>query len=67
MLMNSLAKYSFEGWKAALRLKGGNEKAVMEHIGIVEMIKKGDEEGAKKTMRDHMLESIRRLKKDGLE
>ena len=67
MLMNSLAKYSFEGWKAALRVEGRNEGAVIEHIGIVEMLKKGDEEGAKKAMRDHMLESIRRLKGEGLE
>jgi GntR family transcriptional repressor for pyruvate dehydrogenase complex len=67
MLMNSLAKYSFEGWKAALRVEGRNEKAVIEHTGIVEMIKRGDKKGAKKAMRDHMLESISRLKKEGLE
>lgn len=67
MLMNSLARISFQGWKAAIRVKGRNETAVQEHAQLVRMLAKGDEEGARSAMREHMLESIRMLKEQGLD
>jgi len=66
MLMNSLAKISFEGWKAALRVQGRNESAVSEHAEILRIISKRDEDGARTAMHEHMLASIRMLKEQGL-
>lgn len=67
MLMHSLAKISFQGWKAALRVKGRNETACREHIELVGLLAKGDEKGSRKTMREHMLGSIKLLKEQGLD
>ena len=67
MLINSLARVSFQGWKAAIRVKGRNETAVQEHAQLVTMLAKRDEEGARAAMREHMLESIRILKEQGLD
>lgn len=67
MLMNLLARISFHGWKAAMRVKGRNESAVEEHGRLVRMLAKRDEDGARTAMRKHMLESIRILKEQGLD
>jgi len=66
MLMNSLAKISFYGWKAALRVEGRNESAVQEHTQLLSFLAKHDEDGARTSMREHMLHSIQLLKKQGL-
>ena len=67
MLMNSLAKISFYGWKAALRVEGRNESAVQEHTQLLNFLAKRDEDGARTAMREHMLRSIQLLKKQGLD
>jgi len=67
MLMNSLAKISFYGWKAALRVEGRNESAVQEHTQLLSFLAKRDEDGARTSMRKHMLHSIQLLKKQGLD
>lgn len=67
MLMNSLAKISFHGWKAALRVEGRNESAVQEHTQLLNFLAKRDEDGARTAMREHMLRSIQLLKKQGLD
>jgi GntR family transcriptional repressor for pyruvate dehydrogenase complex len=67
MLMNSLAKISFHGWKAALRVEGRNETAVQEHTQLLNFLAKRDEDGARTAMREHMLRSIQLLKKQGLD
>ena len=64
MVLNSIARISFHGWKAALRVKGRSESAVKEHTLLLRMLSKGDENGARIAMRDHMLESIRLLKEE---
>jgi DNA-binding FadR family transcriptional regulator len=66
MLMNSLAKISFEGWKAALRVEGRNQSAVREHSELVKILARGDEAAARKAMREHMLASMQMLKTKGL-
>ena len=66
MLFNSIARISFHGWKAAIRMEGRNESAVREHTQLVEKLAHKDEKGARKAMRDHMLESIRMLEEQGL-
>jgi GntR family transcriptional repressor for pyruvate dehydrogenase complex len=67
MLMNSLAKISFHGWKAALRVEGRNESAVQEHTQLLNFLAKRDEDGARTAMREHMLRSIQLLKEQGLD
>ena len=64
MVLSSIARISFHGWKAAIRVKGRNESAVKEHTLLLRMLSKGDEDGARIAMRDHMLESIRLLKEE---
>jgi GntR family transcriptional repressor for pyruvate dehydrogenase complex len=66
MLMNSLARISFHGWKAALRVKGRNDSAVQEHAQILGFLAKHDEAGSRNAMREHMLRSIQLLKEQGL-
>ena len=67
MLMNSLSKISFHGWKASLRVEGRNESAVQEHAQILSFLARRDEDGARTAMREHMLCSIQLLKKQGLD
>jgi len=62
MLFNSIAKISFHGWKAAIRVKGRNQSAVMEHKKLLNMLVQKDENGARTVMRNHMLRSIRLIK-----
>jgi GntR family transcriptional repressor for pyruvate dehydrogenase complex len=66
LLMNSLARISFHGWKAALRVEGRNESAVQEHTQLLDFLAKHDEDGARTAMREHMLRSIQLLKEKGL-
>lgn len=66
MLFNSIARISFHGWKAAIRMEGRNASAVKEHAELLEKLARRDEDGARRVMREHMLESIRMLEKQGL-
>lgn len=67
MLINSIARMSFHGWKAALRTKRRNKTAVEEHVELLERIVDHDEDGARKTMRNHMIGSIQMLEQQGLD
>lgn len=62
MLFNSIAKISFHGWKAAIRVKGRNQSAVKEHAKLLKMLVQKDENGVRSAMRNHMLHSIRLIK-----
>ncbi|MBE0584824.1 MAG: FadR family transcriptional regulator [Desulfofustis sp.] len=66
MLLNSIARMSFHGWKAALRTKSRNTTAVQEHLDLVAKLVAHDEAGARTMMREHMLGSIQMLKDQGL-
>jgi len=66
MLMNSLSRLSFHGWKAALRVKNRNKTAVQEHRHIRDCLAQHDESAARASMREHMQISIQLLKKQGL-
>jgi len=67
MLLQSIARISFHGWKAALRTKSRNKTAVNEHRELLERIREHDEEGARTLMREHMVGSIKMLEQQGLE
>lgn len=67
MLINSIARMSFHGWKAALRTESRNNTAVREHLELVEKLVAHDEDGARTMMREHMLGSIQMLKQQGFD
>jgi DNA-binding FadR family transcriptional regulator len=67
MVMNTIAKYSFDGWKAALRTAGRNTNAVEEHLRIVDALFRKDPVKARTSMKNHLEESVRRLEKQGYE
>lgn len=67
MVMNAIARHSFDGWKAALRTKGRKADAVEEHLKIVNALSDKDPVRARKAMRDHLKMSVKGLEKQGYE
>jgi GntR family transcriptional repressor for pyruvate dehydrogenase complex len=67
ILMNTLTRHDFDGWKMALRTKNRPHKTVSEHTKIFEAIVAGDEKKAKSAMRSHLKAAIRNLKIAGFE
>ena len=61
VLMNTITRYDFHGWKAALRTKTGRRKPWPEHKRIIDAIADGDEKKAEKTMRDHLIAARKNL------
>ncbi len=66
LLMDTITRFLFEGWKATLRVKGRPEKTVREHRRILDAIKARDEKGAKRAMETHLRNAIGNLKEVGL-
>lgn len=66
MLLNSIARMSFHGWKAALRTESRNKTAVQEHLDLLQRLIEHDEDGARTMMREHMRGSIKMLEQQGL-
>lgn len=67
ILMNSITRYDFIGWKMALRTYKRPARTIPEHVKIIEAISSGDEKKAKSAMRSHLKAAIRNLKKAGFE
>jgi GntR family transcriptional regulator, transcriptional repressor for pyruvate dehydrogenase complex len=65
MVMNAIARHSFDGWKAALRTTGRNADAVEEHLKIVDALVHKDPVKAQKAMRNHLKMSVKGLEKQG--
>ncbi len=61
VLMNTITRHDFHGWKAALRTNNRPRKTVTEHGRILEAIASGDEKKARSTMRSHLLAAQRNL------
>lgn len=61
ILMNTITRYDFHGWKAALRTKDRPRKTVAEHNRIIEAIAAKDEKAARNAMRSHLLAARRNL------
>jgi GntR family transcriptional repressor for pyruvate dehydrogenase complex len=61
ILMNTITRHDFHGWKAALRTKNRPLKTVTEHNRIIEAIAVGDEKKARKAMHSHLLAARRNL------
>ncbi len=66
MLMNAIARHSFDGWKAALRTKGRSANAVEEHATIVDALFHKDPVKARKAMQDHLEMSVKGLQEQGM-
>ena len=65
VLMNTITRYNFEGWKMSLRTKERPANTVIEHGKILEAIASGDEKKAKSAMRSHLKEAVKNLQKAG--
>jgi GntR family transcriptional repressor for pyruvate dehydrogenase complex len=67
LLMDTIARYLLEGWKATLRVAGRMNKTVREHGAILAAIEKRDGERASEEMQRHLENAIQDLRKSGLE
>lgn len=67
ILMNTITRHDFIGWKMSLRTKRRPLNTVKEHRKIFEAIVAGDEKKAKSAMRSHLNAAIKNLKPEGLE
>ncbi len=67
MLTDTITRFLFDGWKAALRVEGRPRKTVIEHNKIFQAIITKDAKAARRAMEAHLKSAIRNLKKAGLE
>lgn len=67
ILMDTITRFLYDGWKAALRIKGRPQKTIIEHEKIFQAIKGKDPKKARRAMEAHLNNAIRNLKKMGLE
>lgn len=61
VLMNTITRHDFQGWKAALRTSNRPQKTITEHGRILEAIASGNEKKARNAMRNHLLAAQRNL------
>jgi len=66
VLMDTIARFLLDGWKASLRVPGRIEKTVAEHQSILDAIEKGDSEGASQRMGQHLENALSDLAAAGL-
>lgn len=67
ILMDTISRFLFDGWKATLRVEGRPQKTVLEHHEIFQAIIEKDEKKAKRNMVRHLKNAIQNLKEVGLE
>ena len=67
IVMNTITRHDFDGWKMALRTKRRPVDTIPEHEKIFDAIAAGDEKKAKSAMRSHLKAAIRNLKQAGFE
>ena len=61
ILMNTITRYDFHGWRVALRTKGRPFKTVAEHKRILDAVAAGDEKNARSAMRAHLSAARRNI------
>jgi GntR family transcriptional repressor for pyruvate dehydrogenase complex len=66
ILMDTITRFLFDGWKATLRVEGRPRKTVAEHNKILQAIIEKDEKKAKTSMENHLKNAVNNLKKAGL-
>jgi GntR family transcriptional repressor for pyruvate dehydrogenase complex len=67
ILMNTITRHDFIGWKMSLRTKKRPLNTVKEHRKIFDAIVAGDDKKAKSAMRSHLKAAIKNLKSEGFE
>jgi GntR family transcriptional repressor for pyruvate dehydrogenase complex len=67
LLMDTIARYLLEGWKATLRVPDRMNKTIGEHGAILSAIEKRDGERASEEMQRHLENALEDLRKSGLE
>jgi len=67
ILMDTITRFLFDGWKATLRVKGRPKKTVAEHTKILKAIIQKDEKKARAGMESHLKNAIQNLKEAGFE
>lgn len=67
LLMDTITRFLFEGWKATLRVNGRPQKTVLEHGKILDAIIARNEQEARASMERHLKNAIENLKKVGFE
>jgi GntR family transcriptional regulator, transcriptional repressor for pyruvate dehydrogenase complex len=66
ILMDTITRFLFDGWKATLRVEGRPRKTVKEHNKILQAIIEKDEKKAKASMETHLKNAVHNLKDAGL-
>jgi GntR family transcriptional regulator, transcriptional repressor for pyruvate dehydrogenase complex len=61
VLMNTITRYDFYGWKTALRTNKRPHMTIPEHNQIIDAIAAGDEKKARNLMRSHLLAARRSI------
>jgi GntR family transcriptional regulator, transcriptional repressor for pyruvate dehydrogenase complex len=67
ILMNTITRHDFDGWRMTLRTKGRPLKTVAEHNKIFKAIAEGDGKKARSAMRSHLKAAIKNLQEAGFE
>jgi GntR family transcriptional repressor for pyruvate dehydrogenase complex len=58
LLMDTIVRFLFDGWKATLRVKGRLNKTVQEHQAILKAIERGKPEEASAAMETHLKNAL---------
>lgn len=67
LLMDTITRFLFDGWKATLRVEGRPQKTVVEHGKILNAIIERDEKKARSAMNSHLKNAVNNLKEAGLD
>lgn len=67
LLMDTITRFLFDGWKATLRVEGRPQKTVVEHGKILKAIIEKDEKKARNAMKRHLRNAVNNLKEAGLD
>jgi GntR family transcriptional regulator, transcriptional repressor for pyruvate dehydrogenase complex len=67
LLMDTITRFLFDGWKATLRVEGRPQKTVVEHGKILKAIIEKDEKKARSAMKRHLKNAVNNLKQAGLD
>ena len=67
LLMQTIARFLPEGWKASLRIPSRVAKTIVEHRAILEAIERGEPDTASQAMSQHLKNAVDDLAEAGLD
>ncbi|MBW2027165.1 MAG: FCD domain-containing protein [Deltaproteobacteria bacterium] len=65
LLMDTITRFLFEGWKATLRLHGRPEKTIVDHGDILKAITNRNQSEARAAMERHLRNAVENLRHAG--